>query len=211
MDISARPRHVRRRAALAAVAVLAALVPIAEAPAHQSVASADQVIRLRLPDGSAPNTGSRSVFRAKTEGSPQATIVGGWSENQTAANEGRLTFGGGHALGARTSFFGTWVSPLSTSSKKPSMNIRYEVAYSNALGDKIPIEHAVRARFAGGRWGPWAVAKTPIAPARSSVASGNVAVVVVLRKPRRVQFQWKITGSITGPAALEGDFSVAAN
>ena len=201
-------RSVLRRTALAG-AMVAALVPTDAAPAEPSAPV--EVIQLSVPSGSSAPSKPRATFVAETEGSPQPTIVGGWSEDSTTSNEAHLTFAGGHAVGERTTFVGTWVSPMSTSSKSPSMTIDYQLACSNMIGNKIPIVHAARARFAGGKWGPWAAAKTPIAPSQSSASSGSVNVNVELSKPRRVQFQWKIKGEITGPAVLQGDFLLTAS
>lgn len=188
-------------------AVVGALVPLNAAPAQDAPASHEsETIRLHIPRSEAARARPRAKFRAETEGSPEATIVGRWSDSATTSNEAQLSFGGGHALGERTTFMGTWVSPPSTSSTSPKMSIDYELGYSNAIGERVPITHAARARFAGGKWGPWVVARTPIAPSRTSVASGSVGVVVDINKPRRVQFQWKITGAISAPAALQGDF-----
>jgi hypothetical protein len=192
------------RAVLAAVFLVASL----GAPA---AAAADRTIRLTPGSGSAPSAAPGTRFRAETEGSPQATLVGGWSEDPSAANEAQLRFAGGHAVGERTTFVGTWLSPVSTSSKNPGMTVDYEVTYANALGEDIPMVQSVRARFEGGKWGSWVKAKTPIAASETSTDAGGIDVVVSLPRARRVQFQWKITGAISAPASVAGDFRLSVN
>jgi hypothetical protein len=191
---------------LCAAAVSVGLLP-APLNAHAESGRAPRTIRLAIPpDAPVGEARPRSEFRAKTEGSPQPTIVGGWRTDASASNESHLTFAGGHAIGGSTTFFGTWISPASTSSKAPSMTIEYDLNYANTLGTEIPIVQAVRARFAGGKWGRWAKANSTIPATESAAGSGTLSVLVPLTEPRRVQFQWKITGAVSAPALLAGDF-----
>lgn len=187
---------------LSAAALLVVLLP---APG-EALLPTQKTLRLNVPSGSGKTVKPRAEFRAETTGSPQPTIVGGWSEDAAATNQANLTFAGGNTFTTRTTFLGTWISPASTRSKKPKLVIDYDLNYVNTFGTEIPIVHGVRARFAGGKWGPWAKAKTPIAAAESTTGAGSLSVVVPLTEPRRVQFQWKITGAISGPALLHGDF-----
>ena len=196
--------------------VMAATLAVAFAPAPGSARTTEGegVRRIVLeipPTVEASEVKPRATFRAETEGSPQPTIVGGWSDSANASNQAQLQFAGGHAVLERTSFLGDWVSPATTSSKEPTMTIAYTIAAGNLVGSKIPIFHSVRARFDRGKWGPWVEAKTHILPSDTGSRSGSVEVVVPLTEPRRVQFQWKIAGVIRGPAAIVADFQVDAS
>ena len=91
------------------------------------------------------------------------------------------------------------------------MTIAYTIASGNLVGLRIPMLHAIRARFDGGKWGPWVEAKTHVFPEDTGYRSGSLEVVVPLDEPRRVQFQWKVTGAIRGPTTLVGDFQVDAS
>jgi hypothetical protein len=155
---------------------------------------------------------SRKTFRSETKGVSHPTIQGSWNDDEeSGSHEARLQFEGGHAVGEYTSFVGTWVSPPSTSSRQPSLSIDYEVAFSNALGRDINLVQAVRARYARGGWGRWVKARIQLPASTSNVLTDGLDVVVHLAEPERVIYQWKITGKVSGPAALQGDFRLNVN
>ena len=203
-----RTFRARMGALVAAIAALTAAFVPTQGPA---LAASDEAKRIVLdvpPTASAYPAKPRAEFRAETEGSPQPTIVGSWSEEASSSSQAELRFEGGHAVGQSTSFLGNWISPATTSSKSPTMTIAYEIATANLVGRRIPMIQSIRARFDRGRWGPWVIAKNTIQATETKYTTGSVEVVVPLTEPRRVQFQWKVAGTLRAYSALVGNFQI---
>lgn len=155
---------------------------------------------------------SRKTFQAETDGSPRATIYGSWNEEDPSpSNSARLSIDGGHATGRFTRFEAVWVTPPSTSSKQPTLTMAHDVAYSSAMGSATRLIQSVRARFPRGGWGKWV--RQPIVLSASGVDDQSEAlrVVVPLSEPDRVIFQWKVTGRLSSPAAITGDFELSVS
>jgi hypothetical protein len=164
------------------------------------------LIAVLVPVNAGAAAPPKKTFKAETEGSPQPTIRGSWNEEMSSPEQARLTFEGGHAAGEYTTFEATWISPPSTSSKKPLLSVDYELTYSNAAGDDISLVQYVRARFRRGKWGRWVPARMKIPAGESDTVRGPLQMVVPVAAPDRVIFQWKIVGKIVAPAAIKGDF-----
>lgn len=192
---------------------VAAVVALAAALSATSVSAAsERSVRLDVPSGRSDAPKPKSTFTSETEGSPQPTIVGSWGEGADTSNKATLTFDGGHVAGGYTRFAGTWISPPATASKVPEMDVDYDFAYSNALGEEVSIIQSARARYPGGKWGKWVKVPITLKAAESNVIQdANLSIVTPLSKPGRVEFQWKITGKFVGPATLHGEFSLSVS
>lgn len=164
------------------------------------------------PLGASAAAPPRKTFRAETEGSPQATVRGSWNEEVPGrSNSARLSIDGGHVTGRFTRFEATWTTPPSTSSRQPVLTMSHEIAYSSAMGSATRLIQSVRARFPRGDWGRWVRQALVLSPSGVDDESSASQVVVPLSESDRVIFQWKVTGRLSSPAAISGDFELSVS
>jgi hypothetical protein len=155
---------------------------------------------------------AKKSFRAVTKGSPEPTIRGSWNDEMgSPPSQAHLTFSGGHSAGQFTSFEASWISPPTTSNENPEMSVDYKVAFANSAPKDVHLNQAFRARFVGGKWGKWVKQAIVLPASKASSAMDGYRIIVPLDKPKRLIFQWKVSGRFLLPAGVTGDFNLGVS
>lgn len=169
------------------------------------------VIALIVVDSTGVAWGTRAsgaTFRARTDPSLiGSTVEGRWDLDDDRAT---LTLRGGHAFPTgSTSFVGTWTAPVSASQKAPSIRYAFDFLPLNDLGHLRRLRFMTRVRKeGGGRWSEWRTQVLPFDPQAHSI-SGQGKATEFMESPQPVQFQWRIRGRMSGPAAFMGEINLS--
>lgn len=149
--------------------------------------------------------GPRSHFRAQSQGSPVASLVGHWDLDHDSAE---LLFAGGNTVTAWTRFRAVWVSPFTKKSRQPSLSSIYRVVAGNELGRIIKLRERWRFRLKGHRWSRWKTYAFDIPPGEQVLAAWPEKLLQ-LRSKHRVQFKWVLAAVLRGPTSLDGWISLS--
>lgn len=137
-------------------------------------------------------------FQARAEGSPIATVIGGWRVGGRMAD---FCFRGGHVLGSGTTIALSWTSPYSRASVAPSFDAGFSFPAINPLAE-IRLTISVRSQPKGQRWERWRHWSPGLGTFGGSGAMGNG---YFFPTPQRVRWQWRLTIEIIAPTVLSGD------
>lgn len=147
------------------------------------------------------------TWESETSGAPVSTMQGHWTES----DDGRkveLAFVGGHLIEAGTTFRATWLTPFTTTGKRPKFEHSYELENHNQLGRNIKLTQSFRFRSKGGKWWPWITRKSILKPGTTFMGGGSFFGG---GSKRPVQFEWRLTGAIEAPTYLRGSAAFSIN
>lgn len=149
---------------------------------------------------------AKSSWTSETEGSPVATIDGGWSVTDGGVD--RVDFRGPHVVGARTTFEARWLSPWVrvTSARPAEIATEGGLEYVQAPATAVEVAEQVRVREKGGRWSRWFGFRLPNEGTWGGVLWASASMSVSSGKPRarNLRFEWRLVGEAEAVSHLEG-------
>lgn len=141
---------------------------------------------------------ARSEFRARTAGSPVASVVGRWAD-------GTLTVCGGHAYGTRTEYAALWRSPPVATDGPWDFQTTHQVFAAAPVPQVVQFTESFRVRRIPGRWSPW-TSLTKEVGTREGYTEGSFGGSGRVRD--RLQVEWRLEGELVGTVGLCGTFDV---
>lgn len=140
------------------------------------------------------------TFQATSSGLPAATVKGQWTEQSPRSF--RLELHGGHASGEETTFIARWLTPWTAPGRLPYFQEAYELVSTNEGGEDLELLWSFRFRHKGEDWSRWQKQSESFGGGRSGVTGGSIYSAGGSSAPAR--FDWRLEGTFTGTATLEG-------
>lgn len=148
------------------------------------------------------------TWESHTEGSAVSTLQGWWTESDDS-REVTLNFAGGHAVGSKTSFKATWLSPFTTADAEPEYELALELNNMNELGENIGLVSLFRYRLKGEPWSSWFRDRFTLEPGWNFLGMGSS--FMCLGDCGRVKFEWRLEGTIMAPTEIDGHAQLRVN
>jgi hypothetical protein len=130
---------------------------------------------------------------------PISALAGRWTTS--SEREVHLDFAGGHAAGEKTTFEASWVSPYTSKGEVPEFSGDLSISSMNAFGKDIFLTDMFRFRYKGKPWSPWFRHRSKLKPGWTGLGSG---MAFMSFGKAEVKFEWRLKGTITGPAEIDG-------
>jgi hypothetical protein len=148
---------------------------------------------------------SHARFEAQSKGLPLASELGHWIAEDDQAT---LIFTGGHVAGSGTSFVAEW----STGVLPGDARFSGSGTLVSGLQDDavIHLHKFFRYKIDSDRWSHWLRSSFRM-KGGFTYREDYEQVLIVGAPPKRVQYQWKLTGRMKDPALLTGQFDLTAD
>jgi hypothetical protein len=144
-------------------------------------------------------------FEARSHGLPVATGLGHWDATDTRAT---LVFTGANPVGSKTSFVAEWKTPMLPGDAR--FNGSGTLTSVQPEGAVIQLHKYFRYRMDSDGWSRW-LRSSFRQTAMFTYREDFERVGIVGAQPKRIQYHWKLTGTMKEPASLTGQFELTAD